>query len=506
MKYILGIDLGTQSIKISILDENLHTVKSVNISNTLYQPSWDCMEEDPREWWEHVCRGIAGLLETSGVSNREIEVVGMCGIMHTPVPIGHDGRVLGERVQIHSDKRCMQLVKRFEENTKISQEIWKRTANVPATTWTAYKIKWIQENQPELYKNTWKFLAAKDFLVYQLTGNPATDFCEGYGTGLMEPGCDNWSREMAELIGINLEKMPDLVDAVKIIGRVDQTAAKATGLLKGTPVVMGTSDMHACLLTTGLTEPGSFNFGIGTAAAAIAFTKEPLRNKKIMNLRHVIDGWTAFAEMDCAGGSLRWFKDMCCEAQSQRADQEGIPVFALLDSIAAESPPGANNLLFFPYLLGERNNMGSPYCRGSFIGLGMGHRKADMLRAVMEGVALEGRRFFSVFEECGFTVSSFYSSGGGGRSEFWNQVRANVLQKELITVDDKEQGILGAALIAGHGIGMYPNLKEAATHTLKILHTYEPDKETAGKYEKLYQVYKRLHDQMCDVYKDLANC
>jgi len=261
--------------------------------------------------------------------------------------------------------------------------------------------------------------------------------------------------------------------------------------------------MMCMLLAAGLTRPGAASDITGTSGILSVFTESPVLDERLMNLHHVTDGWVPFGITDTGGVSLKWFKDNLCRYEIAEADELGVEVYDLLDERAAQVSPGSEGLLFFPYLLGERT-LGTPYARGVFFGLTPRHNVAMMARSIMEGVTLELRQTLEIVEQAGHEVNTVYHSGGGAYSDLWSQIKADIYQKPVMTFENTEGGLLGAAILAATGAGVYASEIEGAVRCLRPLRTFEPDPALAERYDYLFALFQELHGLMQEPFERLA--
>ena len=276
-----------------------------------------------------------------------------------------------------------------------------------------------------------------------------------------------------------------------------------TGLLAGTPVVAGGGDMLCMLLAAGLTEPGAASDITGTSGIFSVFTEAPVYDTRLMNLHHVTDGWVPFGITDSGGVALKWYRDSFCQNEVMQAEARGLAVYDLLSEMAGETPPGAEGLLFFPYLMGERT-LGTANARGVFFGLTPRHGIGASVRAIMEGVTFELRQTLEIVEDAGHAVDVIYHSGGGAYSDLWSQIKADIYHKPVVTFANTEGGLLGAGILAGVGAGAYANAGEGARRCLQLDKRFEPSGECAARYDAQYSLFKEIHDLLQEPFDKLA--
>ncbi len=501
-QYLMGIDIGTQSTRAAVLDLDGLVVASAGLSQDMLTPKPGWAEQDPQVWWETTIKNIRRVLESEVVSPNQILAVGVSGQMHGTVPIGRDGDLLANRVQLWCDKRPAQLVESFISRPETA-EAYRIAGSPPVSSWLGFKILWEKTHRSRIYKQAWKFLLPKDYINYQLTTVAATDHSEASGAFLMDVETETWSEELASLLGLAINKLPDIFPSSKVIGFVTAEAAATTGLREGTPVVAGGGDMLCMLLAAGITRPGIASDVTGTSGIFSVFTKRPVLDPRLMNLHHVMPGWIPFGIIDSGGGALKWFKDSFCHPEISQAQQQGIEVYDLLNEMAALIEPGSEGLLFYPYLMGERT-LGTPYARGVLFGLTPRTGKGVMVRAIMEGITFELRRTLEIVETAGHTVDVVYHNGGGARSDLWNQIKADIYQKVVQTFESSEGGLLGSAILAGVGAGVYSDPTTGAECCLRVAKEFHPRPETRERYNNLFTLFKELHDRLQVPYNTLA--
>ncbi len=394
MRYLLGMDLGTQSAKVCLFDEHGNIVAKSTRNTSTYREKPDWATQDPLEWWRKIRECTNEILKTTGIPRDEIVGIGTDAHMHATVGIGGNGQLSNEEAQLYSDKRTGGI-RLTDEKAKRMYEL---TANAPSPQLMGMKIKWIRENQPEQYEKTKKFLAANAYLNYRLTGEFAIDLSEGSGTFLLDRRTMEWSEEAADILGIDILKMPPVVRSCEVMGRVTKAAAEELGLAEGTPVVAGSGDMVCGMVGTGLIRPGFCSDVTGTGTGMDIFSQEAVCDPRLTNLSYLDGSWLSYASLDTSGVCYRWLRDNCAKAEAHLAVQKGKDIYDYLNHLIEETQPGAGGMLFFPYLLGERTT-GSAFAKGSMLGITLRTDIAAMARAVMEGVTFGLKRFLDIFQE-----------------------------------------------------------------------------------------------------------
>jgi xylulokinase len=501
-KYLLSVDIGTESGRAALLTLDGEVVAASSREYPLYCPRAEWAEQNPDDWWNTTVENIKEILRKA--NNPKVLGIGIGGQMHAPVPVDEKGRLLSDRVLLWCDKRssylCDGLKKKYDEKDGL-----KITGNAMVPAWTGFKIQWLKEHCPEIYNKTYKFLTCKDYLNLRLTGKMYTDYSEASATYLFDAHSKNWSEQLIKLLGLDMGKLPEIVEASKIIGTVTAEAAKATGLEEGIPVVAGGGDMMCILLGAGIAKFGQACDITGTAADISVFIEEPLYDPRLMHIHHVVPGggWISFGILDAGGGSFKWFKDVFCTKETEEAKEQGVPVYQLLSDKAEAVPPGAEKLLFYPYLLGERT-LGSSSSRGVFFGLTPRHEIAHCVRAIMEGVTFDLNQSLKIIEGKNKGIGEIRAIAGGARSSLWCDIKANIYRKTIVTLKNFEGGVVGAAILAGLGVGAYKDVFSATERVISFDRRCYPDNKKMEFYIKLYGFYKELHDEMQLYYKKLA--
>jgi xylulokinase len=480
MERVLAIDIGTQSTRAALLDSEGRIADVASSPLDLHAPRPGWAEQDPGQWWLTTVANIAAIMERN--PRTEIGAVGVGAQMHSVVPVDGDGAPLTSRCAIWSDKRCLDQVQELLRHPD-AEALCAVAGNRPLPAWAGFKMAWLRANAPGVYEDAASLLVAKDFLNLRLCGERATDPSEASGSFLYDAARGQWSAELLAALGVHRAKLPDIADSWSVIGSVTKEAAACTGLRTGTPVVAGSGDMMCQLLGAGITSPGQVALVAGTASIVAVGAATAARDSRVMNLRSAAGGWVRFGIGDAAGNAFRWFADELADAG-----------FTELTAQAAGVAAGADGLLFFPYLLGERT-LGSPRSRASFIGATLGHGRAHFARAVLEGITLEDRRALEHLCPDG-VADAIRCTGGGAVSELWNQMRADIFGTPVQTLTQTEGGILGAAILAGVGAGWYEGPAAGAGRVIRPAATWTPAPDAVSVYEQSFRLFCAVHDTL----------
>ena len=495
--YFLGIDVSTTSAK-ALLVDGLGTV--VSVASTFYplstpRPLWS--EQDPQAWWQGTTASIRKVLEQAGVDGAAVAAVGLTGQMHGLVLLDEHGQVLRPAILWNDQRTAAQC---DEIRARIGKErLIQVTGNDALTGFTAPKILWVQENEPEVYARARHVLLPKDYVRYRLTGEYAMDKADGSGTILFDLKARRWSAKVLAALGIPAEWLPPTYEGPQFTGTLTSTAAGATGLRAGTPVAAGGGDQAAQAVGVGAVEPGVVALTVGTSGVVFATTPSALIEPegRLHAFCHAVPGmWHFMGVMLSAAGSLQWYRDTLAPNLS----------FDELLQEAEQVPAGSEGLQFLPYLSGERTPYPDPLARGCFVGLTLRHGRGHLTRAVLEGVAFGLKDSFRLIQNAGLgAISQVRASGGGTRGALWRQILASVLEAELVTLNSSEGAAFGAALLAGVGAGAWSSVPAACAAAIQITGQTRPDPAQVQAYRQAYPIYRMLYPALRPAFQALAN-
>jgi xylulokinase len=387
---------------------------------------------------------------------------------------------------------------RLNADPDVKALIFRETQNLATTTYTAPQVKWVQENEPEVWRQVARILVAKDFLKYRLTGRLVTDYAEASGTLLFDVANHRWSDEMFRLFAIPRSAFPDGGPSDEIIGHVSDEASGLTGIQAGTPVANGSSDNSASALGAGMIQPGQVTLIIGTAGVITVCSDRPLpdqQNRTLCWHYCLRDRWLTLGVMQTAGESLNWFK----EAFDRDEQASSGDIFQQYNQAIAGVPDGAGGLIFLPYLNGERTPYWDPHARGVFFGVNLASQKAHFIKAVMEGVSFGLRNNIETVESLGIEIRQVRAVGGGLRSRAWLEILGKVLGKPIVTVSVPDTANLGNALLCGRGLGLYPDLEKAVTGMVTTDQEVYFEQPTPV-YERQYSLFLELYDALQETF------
>jgi xylulokinase len=510
---ILAHDLGTTGGKASLFDEQGRPLASAFASyETAYpRPGW--AEQDGADWWRAVLVSTRRLLAESHISPDRIAVVSFSGMMNGALAIDGAGEPLCPAI-IWADLRATAEAALLAERCGFEQ-VYRRTGHRPGASYTAAKILWMQRERPEVYRRTQHFLQAKDYAAYKLCGVLATDYSDASGTNLFDLDRREWALDIIEAVGLDGHKLPPAYPSSTVIGQVTPQAARQTGLLAGTPVVIGGGDGGCATVGAGSVQPGDAYNYVGSSSWIAVTAERPLLDPQMRTTTFAhLDPQLYFptGSMQCAGGSFDWLErllrgaDPLDSARQTHGEGQVGPqrLYDELCAAAAGVRPGAGGLLFLPHLIGERSPHWNPLARGAFVGLTMSHGRAQMARAVLEGVALNLKMILDAFLEQGAEIEVMRLIGGGARSEVWRQILADVygmpiLRPALLT----EATALGAAIAGGVGVGLFPDFR-VARELVQVEEAEVPDAGAQADYAQLYPLFQETYRALESTFERLG--
>jgi len=490
MNCYLGIDSSTTATKALLIDETGAVLGTASSEYTFETPRPLWSEQHPQLWWDGAVQAIRGVLQKTGVKGSDVKAVGLTGQMHGMVALDENGQVLRKAI-LWNDQRTGAECDEIRE--KVGKERFIRiTGNDALTGFTAPKILWVRNNEPEIYNRIRQVLLPKDYLRFRLTGMYACDKAGGAGTVLFDMERRDWSPEVCEKLAIPLEWLPQTFEGTEVTGTISAGAAAATGLQAGTPVVGGGGDQAASAVGMGVVQPGIVSVTLGTSGVVFAGTDAPLVEPegRLHAFCHAVPGkWHFMGVMLSAAGSFRWFRDTLAPGED----------FGELAEKAAAVPAGSEGLYFLPYLTGERTPYPDPLAKGAFVGLTVRHTRDHMVRAVLEGVAFGLKDSFELMKGAGLPpVEQVRISGGGSRSPAWRQIIAGVLDVELVQINTTEATAFGAALLAAVGAGAFSSVQDACRETIQV--TGSTPAGDSATYTEAYGGYHALYPALKPIF------
>jgi len=482
---LLGLDISTTGAKALLVDTKGAVVSSATTPLTLSTPHPLWSEQNPEDWWDGIVTSIRQALENVHQPGSAVSAIGLTGQMHGLVLLDDAGEVLRPAI-LWNDQRTGAQCDEIRARVGLHRLI-QITGNNALTGFTAPKILWVQQNEPEIYSRVRHILLPKDYIRYRLTDRFAMDKADGSGTILFDIRRRDWSHEMLSALTIPTEVLPPTYEGPQVTGTVSPEAAALTGLMVGTPVMAGGGDQSAQAVGVGAVEPGIIALTLGTSGVVFAATEAPLIEPegRLHAFCHALPGhWHLMGVMLSAAGSLQWYRDTLAPDTS----------FDDLLAEAARVPPGSEGLIFLPYLSGERTPYPDPLARGAWVGLTVRHTRGHLTRSVLEGVAFGLKDSFTLIKAVGLgEIHQVRASGGGTKSRVWRQILADVLGVELVTVNTTEGAAYGAALLAGVGARVWPDVPNACNATVTVTGWDIPNPDHVALYARSYPVYQSLY-------------
>jgi xylulokinase len=492
----LGIDVGTGSSRAILVDARGGVRASYAAAHEemrMERPLW--AEQRPENWWDAVVEAIRGVLSKAGVTGGQVKGIGLSGQMHGLVILDEAGTVIRPAL-IWCDQRSQAQVDAV--NAAIGREnVVRFTANPVLTGFTLPKLLWVRDNQPRLFERVRRMLLPKDYVRYRLTGEFATEVSDASGTAVFDVVNRRWSFEMMDGLGLDRAILPRCYESSEVTGKITARIAELTGLAAGTPVVGGGGDQASSAVGNGIVEAGIVSCTLGTSGVVFAHMEDVAYDPagRVHTFCHAVRGkWHVMGVTQGAGLSLQWFRNQLAPGAAYDA----------LTAEAAGSPAGSQGLFWLPYLMGERTPHLDALARGGWIGLTNKHKRADLIRAVIEGVSYSQRDCLDIIEGLGVTVNSVRASGGGAQSPFWRQLLASILNKRVVTLETQEGSAYGAALLALAGSGEYASTQEVCRAAIRETDSVSPSVADAAFYERGHKVYQSLYPALKPVYREIA--
>ena len=501
--HLLGIDLGTGGCKALLVAADGAIIATATTSYPLLTPRPLWSEQAPAQWWAATIASIRTVLNVAGIDPAQVAAVGLTGQMHGLVLLNQKGGVLRNAI-LWNDQRsgaqCEAITRRLG-----LKRIIDITGKPLLPNFTAPKILWVREHEPQIFRAAATMLLPKDFLRYRLTGALATDVADASGTSLFDVGKRRWSQEILDALDVPHTWLGEVSESPMASSTINKLAAEACGLVEGTPVVAGAGDQAAEAVGCGIVADGQVSVTIGTSGVVFRATDtfRPDPEGRVHAYCHAAPGlWHVMGVMLSAGGSLRWYRQTLGQTETDEGRRRGIDPYDLLLEAAAEVEPGSEGLLFLPYLSGERTPHADPQARGAFVGLTLRHDKPHMTRAVVEGVTFGLKDALELVLGCGGPAARapVRVSGGGATSGFWRQLMADIFDQEVVTVNATQGAAFGAALLAGVGAGIYRSVPDAAGAVVRQTGSTRPGPHAAA-YREHYERYRSLYPALAPVFQ-----
>lgn len=501
-KLLLGVDIGTSSIKTVVIDENVNVLAEETANYRLINPDQVSIQIDAADMWNAFISSIGNLVSKHHVEPSKIAAIGISGLCPGLTAFDEDGNLLVDPI-IYSDRRSTQEAEIFRQ--KIGNDrLFELTANsAMAGAMSGTSMLWIKRNLPEVYENTKYFGHVNTLMAQKLCGTVAIDHSNASYTLLYETAKRGiWSEELCEKSGIAIEKLPPLHKSTDVVGCLTHPVLLAMGFTPETKIIIGGGDTACATLAAGVVRQWDVCESVGTSDVLTIAVEEAKFSPKFINRRHVVDGlWIYQGAMSHTGSSYKWLYDNFYQDYKDYP-QSGKQGLLRMNDDAEHAEPGADGLVFLPYMMGERSPVWDPYARGVFFGLSLKTTRRQMNRAVLEGCAYGLRQMFDIAEDLtGVKVKSFSSIGGGAKSKVWSQIKADITGRDIEVLDMNDMAPVGAALLAGVGAGVFKDVFEASSKVKKTVYLSVKASDAHDEiYKRRYAVYTGLYPRLKDLY------
>ena len=489
--YYIGIDLGTSSTKMLLLDEQgvIHAEVSHDYPLEFPQPGWS--QQDPAHWWQAVKKGMPQLLK--GIDAGSVAGIGVAGQMHGLVVLDENDNIIRPAILWNDGRTAKQVDYLNEEIGR--DKLSKLTANIAFAGFTAPKILWMQKNEPENFARIARIMLPKDYVNYLLTGVHACDYSDASGMLLLDVEHKCWSREMLALCGVEERQMPKLFESYECIGTLKPGIAAELGLPETVKVCAGAGDNAAAAVGTGVVGQGGCNISLGTSGTVFISSKSfgVDDTNALHAFAHADGGWHLMGCMLSAASCNKWLLEDIFKTGDHAAEQASI----------SDEKLGKNHVFFLPYLMGERSPINDTNARGTFIGMTMDTTRADLVQAVLEGVAFAIRDSVEVARSLGITIDSSMICGGGAKSKLWKRIMANVLGAELRSPASEQGPGMGGAMLAMVACGAYESVGAACENLVAVAETVKPEPELTALYEKRYQQFRKIYPAVKNLFPEI---
>jgi xylulokinase len=489
-KLLMGIDIGTSACKVAVFNRKGKVLAQSTQGYPLYYPNPGWAEQNPDEWWRSICTAIKDTLSKGEIDPRQIAGIGIDGQSWSAIPVDKYGNCL-HNTPIWMDTRARHIAAQITADLGF-ETIFSIAGNAFEPAYTTPKLLWFKKNEPVLYNKSYKFLQSNSYIALKLTGQFTQDKSQGYGLHFFDVKTCTYHKDLANALGISLDKLPEIYDCHQVIGKVTDSAAKLTGLISGIPVVAGGLDAACGTLGAGVIYTGQTQEQGGQAGGMSICLDEAVSHPKLILSPHVVPNrWLLQGGSVGGGGVLKWFQKELASDSS----------FDELTALANQVPAGSEGIIFLPYMAGERSPIWDPDAKGVFYGLGFDKTKAHMIRACLEGVAYSLEHNLQIAKESGVKVNELIAMGGASNSHVWTQIKADATGKIIKVPTSDTATTLGAAILAGVGVGLYAGFGEAVNETIEITRTHIPNMENHKTYKSSMNLYLELYQDLKNTFK-----
>lgn len=480
--YYIGIDLGTSSVKLLLMEESGRITNIVSKEYPLYFPHPGWSEQDPEDWFAQTMEGLKDL--TADIDKSQVAGISFGGQMHGLVTLDEKDQVIRPAI-LWNDGRSAEETEYL--NTVIGKDVLSQyTANIAFAGFTAPKILWMKKNEPEKFEKVKKIMLPKDYLAYRLSGAFCTDVSDASGMLLLDVKNRCWSKKMLDICGITAEQLPKVYESWEAVGVLKPEVAQELGFSEAVKVIAGAGDNAAAAVGTGTVGDGQCNISLGTSGTVFISSKNfgVDENNALHSFCHADGSYHLMGCMLSAASCNKWWAEEILGTKDFGKEQAGIAKL------------GENNVFFLPYLMGERSPHNNPDARGVFFGMSMDTTRADMTQAVLEGVAFALRDSLEVARSLGIDIQRTKICGGGAKSPLWKKIIANVMNLKVDVLENEEGPSMGGAMLAAVGCGAYPDVETIGKKLAKVVDTVEPEPELAARYEEKYRKFRTLYPAM----------
>ncbi|WP_437187439.1 xylulokinase [Planctomicrobium sp. SH668] len=498
MAIFLGIDIGTSGTKTLAIRENGQILASATVEYPLYSPLPGWSEQNPEDWWNAAAESVQIVLNRGQISPDDVKGIGLSGQMHGSVFLDRDHNVIRPAL-LWNDQRTAAECEEIERRAGGRAALIGMVANPALTGFTAPKILWLRNHEPQNYERLTQVLLPKDYIRYRLTGEYATEVSDASGTLLLDVRNRCWSKELLSKLEIDPALLPRVYESEEVSGQLTSVAARRLGLPEGVPVVGGGGDQAAGAVGNGIVSRGDISATMGTSGVVFAHSDEVQIDAqgRIHTFCHAVRGkWHVMGCVLSAGGSLQWYRNQLGQAEVSTAKAMGVDPYQLLSAEAEQAPATSEGLFFLPYLTGERSPHADPEARGAWIGLTLRHGRPHLVRSVMEGATYAMRDCLEVIQQMSIPVEQIRLSGGGARGAFWRQLQADIYGQEVVTINAEEGPAYGVALLAAAGTGAYRDVVEACQATIRVVNRTPHDEGRKTAYNRAYPLYQKLYQSL----------
>ncbi|WP_297405985.1 xylulokinase [uncultured Cetobacterium sp.] len=472
----IGIDLGTSAVKILLMDKNGDIIKTISQDYPLLFPQENWIEQNPDDWFNATLKGLKEIT----LEYKNINALSFSGQMHGLVLLDKNDSII-RPAMLWCDQRTEEQCKTL--NT--IENIIELTGNIALTGFTAPKILWLKENEPDNFKKIHKIMLPKDYIAFKLTGKYSTDVSDASGTLLLDVKNRVWSKEMLNFIGINISQLPELYESFQVVGNILPSISSLLNLNSETKVIAGAGDQAAGAIGVGVIDDSTLSVALGTSGVVFASMNSYFADSKarLHSFCHANGKYHQMGVMLSAAGALKWWVENIQKSKDYNL---------LIEKEAKESEIDTN-LFFLPYLIGERTPHNDPNAKGTITGLNIQHTRGDLTRSIIEGITFGLRDSLELIKSCKDSFTSIRVSGGGAKSDFWKQTLADIFNLKVDTINSTEGPAFGAAILAIVGDGLFKDVNEACSALIKIVETKEPIERNIDIYNKKYSKFKTLY-------------